>query len=122
MGVRDVCNLFDLSETEVVPEVREWGGVREEGGGGGGAKEGGRRRNLEVVRDKKNDLSRVNPTGDKKFKQEMRLLTVSHRGLVTSYLLLYTSAITSRDNSAARDLGGGLSLSDARAVESCHDL
>ena len=64
VGVGDVCNLFDLSETEVVPEVREWGGVREEGGEGA-AKKGGRRRNLEVVRDKKNDLSGMNPTGDK---------------------------------------------------------
>ena len=64
MGVRDVCNLFDLSETEVVPEVIEWGGVRKDGGEGG-AKEGGRRRNLEVVRDKKNDLTGMNPTGDK---------------------------------------------------------
>ena len=64
VGVRYVSNLFGLSETKVVPEVREWGGVREEGGGGG-AKKGGRRRNLEVVRDKKNDLSGMNPTGDK---------------------------------------------------------
>ena len=64
VGMRDVSNPFDLSETEVVPEVREWSGVREEGRGGG-AKKGRGRRNLEVIGDKKHDLSGMNPTGDK---------------------------------------------------------
>ena len=64
VGVGDVCNLFDLSETEVVPKVREWSGGWE-GGRRGGAVEGGRGRNLEVIRDEKNDLARMNPTRDK---------------------------------------------------------
>ena len=62
--MRDVSNLFDLSKAKVVPEVREWCGVRKEGGGGG-VKERRGRRNLEVVGNKKNDLSGMNPTGDK---------------------------------------------------------
>ena len=65
VGMRDVSNLFDLSETQVVPEVREWSGVREEGRGGG-AKKGRGRRNLEVIGDEKKRFLGVDPTGGEK--------------------------------------------------------
>ena len=48
--MRDVSNLFDLSKAEVVPEVREWCGVRKEGGGDGVEERRGRR-DLEMVGD-----------------------------------------------------------------------
>ena len=48
VGVGDVCNLFDLSENEVMSKVREWSGVWEEGRGKGAEERGGGG-NLEMI-------------------------------------------------------------------------
>ena len=63
VSVGDVRYLFDLSEDKVVPKMRKWSGVWEEGRRRG-AEEGGRGRNLEMIRDEENDFAGVNPTGD----------------------------------------------------------
>ena len=63
VSVGDVRNLFDLSENKVVPKMRKWSGVWKEGRRRG-AEEGGRGRNLEMIRDEKDDFAGVNPTGD----------------------------------------------------------
>ena len=63
VSVGNVRSLFDLSENEVVPKVRKWSGVWEEGRRRG-AVEGGRGRNLEMIRYEENDLAGMNPTGD----------------------------------------------------------